>query len=233
MAGEMVHLEIPAGDTAKAREFWGSLFGWQFEEFAGSPTEYHMTRLSETSGGAIYSADGDKRGTRVYFDVDDINAGESTRGRSRRRGGRRHARADHGLVRDLRRHRGQRVRALADGSERRDAGRVRRAPGGGDAGSSPPLGSRCGRTWGTDSERERHALLSAPRRASTQAPHRLPRERDALDRGGHGTRGLLGKRVDPLPPRLALPCQGGRRVHADRARGVDPRNACPQAPEHA
>jgi predicted enzyme related to lactoylglutathione lyase len=72
MTGEMVHLEIPAGDTAKAREFWGSLFGWQFEEYSGSPTEYHMTRFSETSGGAIYGAEGDKRGTRVYFDVDDI-----------------------------------------------------------------------------------------------------------------------------------------------------------------
>ena len=30
MAGQMVHVEIPAGDTAKAREFWGGLFGWQF-----------------------------------------------------------------------------------------------------------------------------------------------------------------------------------------------------------
>jgi hypothetical protein len=69
----MVHFEIPAGDTAKAREFWGSLFGWQFEQFPG-PTEYHMTRFSETTGGAIYGADDDKRGTRVYFDVDDINA---------------------------------------------------------------------------------------------------------------------------------------------------------------
>ena len=74
MAGQMVHLEIPAGDTAKAREFWGSLFGWQFQEYPGSPTEYHMTQLSETTGGAIYGADGDKRGTRVYFDVDDINS---------------------------------------------------------------------------------------------------------------------------------------------------------------
>jgi predicted enzyme related to lactoylglutathione lyase len=72
----MVHIEIPAGDTAKAREFWGSLFGWQFQEYPG-PTEYHMTRLSETTGGAIYGADGDKRGARVYFDVDDINAGSA------------------------------------------------------------------------------------------------------------------------------------------------------------
>jgi SAM-dependent methyltransferase/predicted enzyme related to lactoylglutathione lyase len=75
MAGQMVHLEIPAGDTAKAREFWGGLFGWQFQEFPGSPTEYHTTQFSDTQGGAIYGADGDTRGTRVYFDVEDINAG--------------------------------------------------------------------------------------------------------------------------------------------------------------
>jgi uncharacterized protein len=76
MAGQMVHLEIPAGDTARAREFWSSLFGWQWQSFEGSPTEYHTTRFSETTGGAIYEADPpDKRGTRIYFDVDDINAG--------------------------------------------------------------------------------------------------------------------------------------------------------------
>jgi predicted enzyme related to lactoylglutathione lyase len=74
MAGQMVHVEIPAGDTAKAREFWGALFGWEFQEFPGSPTEYHMTQFSDTQGGAIYGAEGDNRGTRVYFDVDDINA---------------------------------------------------------------------------------------------------------------------------------------------------------------
>jgi uncharacterized protein len=74
MAGQMVHVEIPAGDTSKAREFWGSLFGWEFQEFPG-PTEYHMTRFSDTTGGAIYAPDpADKRGARVYFDVDEINA---------------------------------------------------------------------------------------------------------------------------------------------------------------
>jgi uncharacterized protein len=74
MAGQMVHLEIPAGDTAKAREFWSSLFGWEWQTMEG-PTEYHMTRFSETTGGAIYAPDPpDKRGARVYFDVDDINA---------------------------------------------------------------------------------------------------------------------------------------------------------------
>jgi predicted enzyme related to lactoylglutathione lyase len=87
MAGQMVHLEIPAGNTAKAKEFWGGLFGWQFEEMPGAPGGYHMTRFSETTGGAIYGADGDKRGTRTYFDVDDVNAGLLA-SRSRRPGGR-------------------------------------------------------------------------------------------------------------------------------------------------
>ena len=74
MAGQMVHLEIPAGDTAKARAFWGGLFGWEFQAYEGSPSEYHMTRFSETSGGAIMAADGTP-GPRVYFDVDEIDAG--------------------------------------------------------------------------------------------------------------------------------------------------------------
>ena len=46
MPGEIVHIEIPADDTAQAREFWGSLFGWTFENFPG-PSEYHMARLSD------------------------------------------------------------------------------------------------------------------------------------------------------------------------------------------
>ena len=75
MATQMVHFEIPAGDTAKARTFWGGLFGWEFQEYPGSPTEYHMARVNDSSGAAVYAADGDRRGTRVYFDVDDIHAG--------------------------------------------------------------------------------------------------------------------------------------------------------------
>jgi hypothetical protein len=71
----MVHLEIPAGDTAKAREFWGALFGWEWQAFEGS-SEYYTTRFSDATGGAIMAAE-DSRGPRVYFDVDDINAGVS------------------------------------------------------------------------------------------------------------------------------------------------------------
>ena len=74
MAGKIVHVEIPADDTGQAKEFWGGLFGWQFEAYPG-PSEYHMTQIAEQTGGAITNMEPAKRGLRAYFDVDDINAG--------------------------------------------------------------------------------------------------------------------------------------------------------------
>jgi len=75
VAGEMVHIEIPADDTGQAKAFWGGLFGWEFQEYPGGPGEYHMTRISDTSGGAITNMEPGKRGTRTYFSVDDIRTG--------------------------------------------------------------------------------------------------------------------------------------------------------------
>jgi predicted enzyme related to lactoylglutathione lyase len=72
MAGEIVHLELPASDTSRSREFWGSLFGWQFEAMEG-PFEYHMTRLAETQGAAVFPAE-DTKASRPYFSADDIQA---------------------------------------------------------------------------------------------------------------------------------------------------------------
>ena len=74
MPGQIVHVEIPADDTAKGIEFWGSLFGWEFQSFPG-PSEYHMTRITEDTGGAITNMEPGKKGIRTYFSVDDINAG--------------------------------------------------------------------------------------------------------------------------------------------------------------
>ena len=74
MAGQIVHIEIPADDTEASRAFWGGMFGWEFNSFPG-PSEYHMMRLAENQGGAITNMEPGKRGTRPYFDVDDIKAG--------------------------------------------------------------------------------------------------------------------------------------------------------------
>lgn len=75
MPGQMVHVEFPADDTEAARSFWGGLFGWQFEAYPGSPSEYHMARINDNSGAAISNAEPGKRGARTYFDVDDITTG--------------------------------------------------------------------------------------------------------------------------------------------------------------
>src|SRR5438128_11671510 len=78
--GQIVHFEIPADDTAKGREFWGSLFGWQFQSYPG-PFEYHMTQIDDQAGLAITNMDPGKRGTRAYFAVHDSHAGAARRRR--------------------------------------------------------------------------------------------------------------------------------------------------------
>jgi len=73
MSGQPVNIEIPADDTTRAREFWGSLFGWKFEASRGL-FEYDVARISEHSAASITDMEPGKRGIRIYFDVDDINA---------------------------------------------------------------------------------------------------------------------------------------------------------------
>jgi len=72
MPGHIVHIEIPADDTAAARAFWSSLFGWEFQPFPG-PFEYHMARIDSKQGAALTNMEPGKRGTRSYFEVDDVN----------------------------------------------------------------------------------------------------------------------------------------------------------------
>jgi predicted enzyme related to lactoylglutathione lyase len=72
--GEIVHVEIPADDTAAGLQFWGSLFGWQFQANPG-PFEYHSTSVSDQQGAAITNMEQGKRGMRPYFAVGDINSG--------------------------------------------------------------------------------------------------------------------------------------------------------------
>ena len=74
MPGEIVHIEIPADDTKRSQEFWGSLFGWQFQANPG-PFEYYTTQIGGEQGAAITNMEPGKRGTRPYFAVDDIKAG--------------------------------------------------------------------------------------------------------------------------------------------------------------
>jgi uncharacterized protein len=71
MAGKIVHIELPAQDTGRAREFWSSLAGWEFQGMEG-PFEYHM--FQGEPGGAIYPSQSGERGPVVYFGSEDIDA---------------------------------------------------------------------------------------------------------------------------------------------------------------
>jgi uncharacterized protein len=72
MANSIVHFEIPAQDTKRARGFYESVFGWSFRpplpEF-----EYHMTQDLEPVA-AIYPQQSGEQGPIVYFSTDDIDA---------------------------------------------------------------------------------------------------------------------------------------------------------------
>lgn len=68
----IVHFEIPADDTGRAREFWGGLFGYQFQSTDG-PVEYHMFQTGENEGGAVMERQG-QSGLVTYFGVEDIDA---------------------------------------------------------------------------------------------------------------------------------------------------------------
>ena len=73
MAGEMVHIEVPADDTGAAMTFWGALLGLTFQAYPEG-SEYHMAQINERSGIAVSGMEPGKRGMRTYFDVADINA---------------------------------------------------------------------------------------------------------------------------------------------------------------
>ena len=47
----VVHFEIPADDVARARKFYGELFGWKIEKFTGAtPMEYWMVNTGREEG---------------------------------------------------------------------------------------------------------------------------------------------------------------------------------------
>jgi predicted enzyme related to lactoylglutathione lyase len=68
----IVHFELPAGDAARAKEFWSSFLGWKFRDAEGD-FEYSMTEGLEPVG-AVYPAQSGERGPIVYFAVDDMDA---------------------------------------------------------------------------------------------------------------------------------------------------------------
>ncbi|HVV12319.1 VOC family protein [Amycolatopsis sp.] len=69
MPGEINWLELPAANTAKARAFYGGLFGWGTSEFGD---DYHV--LENGPAGAIAPRAEGFTHPRVYFATENIDA---------------------------------------------------------------------------------------------------------------------------------------------------------------
>jgi predicted enzyme related to lactoylglutathione lyase len=73
-SAKIVHFEIPADDTSRARGFWKGLFGVEFQTYDG-PMEYHVFQNDdEQSGGGLMPRQAGQDGLTVYFAVEDIDA---------------------------------------------------------------------------------------------------------------------------------------------------------------
>ena len=70
MPGRLVHFELPARDTERAKTFYTALFGWQFEASSGQD-DYYL--VEGEPAGALYPVENGENGPVVYFDVDDID----------------------------------------------------------------------------------------------------------------------------------------------------------------
>ena len=178
-----------------------------------------MTRFSETTGGAIMERTTASQGPRVYFDVDDINAGVCPRQGARRRGERRHARPEHGLVRDLQGHRRKRLRPLADRPVGVDVVRRKGHVLGTVPGTCPERRSTC--------RRRRAQLGSVTTRRSPSSATSPPSARDEPD--GDRRTEILGRLAEDDRRRLAvtgsIATRGRRPKRRPRRRRDGPRRA--------
>jgi predicted enzyme related to lactoylglutathione lyase len=75
MASPFVHLELNTPDLEKAKAFYGSMFGWQFEDMnMGESGIYSTFKPSSGPGGGMMSMPGGPHRWLAYIGVEDIHA---------------------------------------------------------------------------------------------------------------------------------------------------------------
>ena len=74
MPAKVVHFEIPADDTTRAREFWGEMFGVEFQSYGEGPVEYHMFDNGDKTGGGLMPRTEGRDGLTIYFNTEDLDA---------------------------------------------------------------------------------------------------------------------------------------------------------------
>ncbi|TCO65863.1 VOC family protein [Actinocrispum wychmicini] len=70
MSGEINWFELAVEDTAKAKTFFGTVLGWQTQQFESD--DYHLVGTSPA--GAIAPKSARLPASRVYFQTDDLDA---------------------------------------------------------------------------------------------------------------------------------------------------------------
>jgi predicted enzyme related to lactoylglutathione lyase len=75
MANPFVHLELCTPDTAKAKEFYSGLFGWNFtDNDMGGGMIYSTFKPDSGPGGGIFTTPDVPNAWLAYVGVDDIDA---------------------------------------------------------------------------------------------------------------------------------------------------------------
>lgn len=74
MANAFVHVELKTPDVGRAKEFYGSLFGWKLvdEPMPGGGT-YTMIQVGEGTGGGMYASGEGPPAWLAYVAVDDLD----------------------------------------------------------------------------------------------------------------------------------------------------------------
>ena len=72
MSGKVVHIELPAKDADRATQFYGSLFGWSFQDSEMPGIDYRV--FQGEPGGGVFPSDKAGSGPIVYFGSDAIDA---------------------------------------------------------------------------------------------------------------------------------------------------------------
>lgn len=77
MANPFVHVELNTSDAAKAKTFYGSLFGWDLKDVPmGGGHTYTMVNVGDGTGGGIqtHPVAGAPSAWLAYVNVDDLKA---------------------------------------------------------------------------------------------------------------------------------------------------------------
>jgi predicted enzyme related to lactoylglutathione lyase len=71
--GDITHIDIPVGDTERAKTFYQALFGWQIAEVPGFEGYPMWQAPNKISGGGLAPRSEDFTQPRSYVEVDSID----------------------------------------------------------------------------------------------------------------------------------------------------------------